>query len=170
MSTVESSPKGHDEGNDIERVWRMMEQISTCMLVSHEGGRIHARPMHARPRESERAIYFLTSTNGRKDDELREDAQVCLSFADPREGKYLTVQGVARVLNDRELIRALWNTAAQAWWNGPDDRTVRAIEVTPDSAEFWDRPHGLVHRVQMTIAATSPLPADMGVQGKVDLH
>lgn len=160
----------HDGGDDAARVWQMMEQIDTCMLASHDGDRIHARPMHARPRESERAVYFLTSTQGAKDEEILHDEHVCLSFADPSDGKYLTVQGMARVLEDRELIRALWNTAAQTWWSGPDDPQVRVIEVTPDSAEFWDRPHGFVHRVQMSIAAASPLPANMGEQGKVDLH
>jgi general stress protein 26 len=147
-----------------------MEQINTCMLISHDGESIRARPMHARPRESERAVYFLTSATGGKDEEIREDEHVCLTFAEPNDGKYLTVQGNARVLNDRELIRALWNTAAQAWWEGPDDPSVRVIEVTPDSAEYWDRPHGLVHRTQFAIAAASALPAQMGDQAKVDLH
>lgn len=166
MATANSS----HQSDDVARVWRLMDQIHMCMLISHDGQRIHARPMHARPRETERAVYFLTSVSGTKDNEIREDQHVCLAFSEPNEGKYLAVEGSARVLNDRELIHALWNTAAQAWWSGPNDPQVRVIEVTPESAEYWDRPHGLVHRTQLTIAASSRLPADMGAQGKVDLH
>jgi len=164
------APHGSTDADDIARVWRLMEQIGVCMLASRDGDIIRARPMGPTARETENAIYFLTSVDGHKDDEISEHDQVCLSFASPSDGKYLVVTGRARVLEDRELIRDLWNTAAETWWNGPDDPRVRAIEVTPHDAQFWEGPHGLVATVQMMLAAATSAPPVLGDQRKVDLH
>lgn len=155
---------------DVERVWQLMAQMPVCMLASRDGEKIRARPMGPTPRQDENAIYFLTSAEGDKDDEIENDPHVCLSFAKPNDGKYLVVTGRARVLDDRSLVHALWTTAAQAWWEGPDDPRVRVIEVTPEDAQFWEGPHGLVATVQMILAASASAPPAMGEQRKVDLQ
>jgi general stress protein 26 len=155
---------------DITRVWELMQQIHTCMLASRDGDKIRARPMGPIAREAENAIYFLTSVETHKDDEIARDPHVCLTFAKPDDGKYLVVTGQARVLDDRPLVRDLWNTGAEAWWEGPDDPRVRVIEVTPEDAQFWEGPHGLVGTVQMVMAAATSMPPAMGDQRKVDLH
>lgn len=156
--------------NDAARVWKLMEQINVCMLASKDGDKIRARPMHPTAREPENAIYFLTSTDGHTDDELQNEDEVCLSFAEPDNGKYLVVTGRARILEDRPLIHELWSIGAEAWWDGPDDPRVRAIEVTPEDAQFWDGPHGATAMVQLTLAAATGAKPDMGDQRKVDLH
>ena len=159
-----------DDPKDVQRVWTLMEQIGVCMLASRDGAKIRARPMGATPRHQANAIYFLTSAEGHKDQEIAADDQVCLSFAKPSSGKYLVVTGRARVLNDRALIRELWDTAAQAWWEGADDPRVRVIEVTPEDAQFWEGPHGLTATIGMVIAAATAAPPLLGDQRKVDLN
>jgi len=155
---------------DVKRVWTLMEQIGVCMLASRDDEKIRARPMGATPKQEANAIYFLTSAEGHKDEELAADDHVCLSFANPSDGKFLVVTGRARVLDDRALIHELWTTEAQAWWEGPEDPRVRVIEVTPDDAQFWEGPHGLVATVQMVIAAATAAPPVLGEQRKVDMH
>jgi general stress protein 26 len=155
---------------DVSRVWRLMDKINVCMLASRDGEKIRARPMSAYPRESENVVFFLTDVRGHKDQELAGDDHVCLSFSKPDDGKFLTVTGRARVLDDRVLIADLWNPAAQAWWAGPDDPVVRAIEVTPEDAQFWEGPHGLVATVAMVVAAATAGPPVLGDQRKVDLR
>ncbi len=93
---------------DVSKVWDLMEDISLCMLVTREGDVMHARPMQARPREAELAIYFLSDADSHKSDEIGDHSQVCLTFAKLGGGKFLSVSGTARVLNDRALISALW--------------------------------------------------------------
>jgi hypothetical protein len=94
-----------NEIDDINRVWKLMEKIGICMLASKDGEKIRSRPMGAHPRQAENAIYFLTDARGHKDEEVMQDEHVCLSFAQPSDGKFLTVTGHARVLNDRERLR-----------------------------------------------------------------
>jgi general stress protein 26 len=74
------------------------------------------------------------------------------------------------VLEDRALIRELWTTAAEAWWDGPDDPGVSVIEVTPIDAQFWEGPHGLAASVAMMVAAATSGPPVLGDQRKVDLQ
>jgi general stress protein 26 len=159
----------HDE-IDVSKVWDMIEDISLCMLATHDGQAIRARPMHARPRESERAIYFLTDADSHKSEEISDNSAVCLTFAKPGDGKFLAVSGTARVLNDRPLIRALWEPEAKVWWDGPDDPSVRVIEVTPIDAEYWTGPNNFVATIAMVAAAVAGDRPDLGEQRKVDLH
>src|SRR5574338_1209495 len=120
MSAATPSDKG-----DTDRVWRLMEKIGVCMFASHDGQLIRARPMGSIPREAENAVYFLTDTEGHKDSEITADDRVSLIYSEPNHGKFLTVTGHARVLNDRTLIGELWNKDAEAYWDGADDPRVR---------------------------------------------
>ncbi|MGD9965841.1 MAG: pyridoxamine 5'-phosphate oxidase family protein [Hyphomonadaceae bacterium] len=158
------------DNDDISRVWKLMEKIGVCMLASKDGEKIRARPMGAHPRRTENAIYFLSDARGHKDEEVRSDEHVCLSFAQPDDGKFLVVTGCARVRNDRALIKELWDASAEAYWSGADDPGVRVIEVTPDDAQFWEGPHGVVATFQMIAAAATAGPPVLGDQRKVDLH
>ncbi len=155
---------------DIDRVWKLIEKIGVCMFASREGEQIRSRPMGAKPRQSSNAIYFLTDERGDKDEQVEHDAHVCLSFAQPSDGKFLTISGRARILNDRELIRELWDSSAEAWWSGPEDPAVRALEVTPEDAQFWEGPHGIAATFAMVVAAATAGPPVLGEQRKVDLH
>jgi general stress protein 26 len=167
---MEPERSGSTERYDIDRVWKLIDKIKICMLATRAGETIRARPMSAIARTSENAIYFLTDAEGHKDDQIDQNGAVCLVFAKPDSGKFLSVNGQARVLDDRALIRDLWSVAAEAWWEGPEDPTIRVIEVTPEEAEFWEGPHGLVATIQMVIAASTAAPPVMGDQRKVDLH
>jgi general stress protein 26 len=155
---------------DVARVWTLIEDIGLCMFASHDADVIRARPMQAIARKDENAIFFLTDAGGHKDEEIAADETVCLCFAKPGEGKFLAVAGHARVLNDRGLIQDLWSVAANAWWKGPEDPNVRAIEVTPKDAQFWEGPHGVVAIIAMVAAAATAGMPVLGDQRKVDLN
>src|SRR5689334_8813515 len=71
-----------ESGPDAAHVWKLMQDLGTCMLASLEHGVIRARPMTPRPRESENAVYFLTSARGDKDEEIEADDSVSLMFMD----------------------------------------------------------------------------------------
>jgi general stress protein 26 len=161
---------GSHDKNDIDRVWKLIKDIDLCMFTSHDEGRLRARPMSSHARQDENVIYFLTDVRGHKDQEIEADDRVCLSYAKPSDGKFLAVTGRAKLLNDRDLIRDLWDKDAEAYWQGADDPDVRVIAVTPEDAQFWEGPHGVVAVVQMVVAAATAMPPVLGDQRKVDLH
>lgn len=143
-----------DEEANRQRVWDVIEEIGVCMLAAHDGERIRARPMARRLRfNNNNAIYFLTDAESPKSDQIEADSTVCLAFAAPDKGEYLSITGDARLLDDRPLIRALWRGADGAYWEGPEAPSLRALEVTPRDAQFWDRSGGLIGAVKLVAAA-----------------
>mgnify|MGYP002653344436 CR=1 FL=1 len=152
---------------DDGEVWDLAEKIGFCMLITQSGGELKARPMSAHIERVENALYFLTDIKGHKDDEVAQHPNVCLAFADTKKQKYVSISGVAEVQNDREKIRDLWSTPAKAWWDSPDDPSIRILKVTPRSAEYWDSPGTVISYIKMAAAAVTSAKPDMGENAKV---
>lgn len=159
---VVSSPK------EVEKVWKLIGKIKTCMLVGLEGHRLYARPMTAYADEHAHAIYFLTDVRGVKDDVIRDHPEVCLTFVEGTH--YLSVSGDGSVTNDREKIRELWNVFAQAWFEGPEDPNIRLLRVVPQDAQYWETPGKMATAVSMAIAAATGTHPETGKERKVDMH
>ena len=150
-----------------DRAWELMKKIAICMLATHDGDQIRARPMGAYVRREDDAVYFLTDARRHKDDEIRQTPNVCLAFADASGQKYVSVTGHAEVSADRSKIKELWGTPAKAWWDSPDDPNIRVLKVTPNEAEYWDGPGTVVSYIKMAAAAISGTRPDMGENRKV---
>ncbi len=151
------------------KVWELAEKIGFCMLTTQAADALRARPMAAHAEAIEAAFYFLTDVSSHKDDEIAEHPNVCLAFADSKGQKYVSISGKAEVLDDREKIRELWTTPAKAWWDNPDDPSIRILKVTPDFAEYWDSPGTIISYIKMAAAAISSARPDMGDNAKVDM-
>ena len=151
------------------RAWNMMEKISTCFLITWDGDRQRARPMSAVVRPAEHAVFMLTDEHREKIDEIERYHEVLLAFADTRDQKYVSVNGRAVVSNDRAKIKELWSPFAKAWWDSPDDPTIRVLKFIPDEAEIWDSPGTLITTVTMLAAAASGKRPDVGDNLKVAL-
>jgi general stress protein 26 len=151
--------------SDTARVWELMDKISICMFTTHDGERIRARPMAAFVRREENAVYFLGDAKDHKDEEVRENPNVALAFADGK--NFVSVTGRAGVSQDRQKIKDLWGPAAKAWWSSPDDPNIRLIKVAPDDAEFWEGPNKIVGTIKMLAAAATDSRPDYGTNRKV---
>ncbi len=157
------------EYDDATKAWDLIEKIGFCMLTTQTGRDLRARPMAAYVERMENAVYFLTDVDSHKDDEIARSPNVCLAFADPKGQKYVSLSGTAEVLNDRARIKELWGTPAKAWWDSPDDPSIRILKVTPSFAEYWDSPGTIISYVKMAAAAVSHTKPDMGENAKVKL-
>jgi general stress protein 26 len=155
--------------DDVQRVWKLVEDIGICMLASRDGTEIRTRPMAAYFDRQTDLIYFLTDVASHKDEEIAGDPHVALAFADTSSQAYLSISGVARLSNDRERIHQLWSTPAKAWWDSPDDPSIRVLEVSPHDAQYWDSPGTAISYVKMAAAAFTSAKPDVGENRKVDL-
>jgi general stress protein 26 len=157
------------DGKDIGRTWDLMKKIGFAMLVTHDGDKLRARPMHACVERENNAIYFLADARRHKDEEIARNPGVNLSFADTDDQKYVSVVGTATVSNDRAKIKELFSTPAKAWWSSADDPNIRLLKITPDEAEFWDSPGTAISYVKMAAAAVTGTRPDLGDNRKVAL-
>lgn len=115
------------------------------------------------------AFFFLTDVASHKDEEVARHLNVCLAFSDSKGQKYVSISGTAEVQDHREKIRELWATPAKAWWDNPEDPSIRILKVTPSSAEYWDSPGTVISYIKMAAAAVSSARPDMGDNAKVDM-
>src|ERR1044072_6687247 len=153
--------------SDTDRVWELMEKISICMLTTHDGERIRSRPMAAFVRRDEDAIYFLGDAHHHKDEEISENPNVGLAFADGQ--KFVSVTGRAAVSRDTAKIKDLWGPSAKAWWDSPDDPNIRLLTVRPDDAEFWDGPGKIIGTLKMVAGGATNARPHYGENGKVTM-
>jgi general stress protein 26 len=156
--------------DETARVWELIDRIGFCMLSTLDGEEIRSRPMAAHAVAHENAVYFLTDADSAKDEEVEARPQVNLAFADAGSHSYVSVTGRATVSNDRDKIRELFSTPAKAWWDSPEDPSIRVLKVTPRDAQYWDGPGRVRALIRMLAAAVSDKRPDMGDNAKVEME
>ncbi|TJX73164.1 MAG: general stress protein [Mesorhizobium sp.] len=152
-----------------DRIWELARDIDICMFVTWDGEYNRARPLSARVRREEGAIYFLVNEDSAKNEQLAKYPKVTLAWSDSSHYKYVTISGSAAVTNDRGKIAELWEKTDKAWWESASDPEIRLIKVTPDEGELWDSPGFVVATAKMVFAAVSGTKPDVGDNAKVQL-
>ncbi len=136
----------------IDRVWELAEKIDICMFTTWNGEEQRSRPMSARARREENAIYFLTDISGEKIAEIDAFPTVSLAWADNGSYRYAVVSGLAAISNDRAKIAELWEDMDKIWWEDANDPTIRLLTVTPERGEIWDSPNAVISGAKMLVA------------------
>lgn len=158
--------------DELDMIWREIGRIGTCMMVTHDGTMMRARPMTGTADRPANTIWFVTNRNAHKDDEIAAQPDVCLAYADMSKNTFLSVTGRARLSDDRAKLGELWTTAVDAWFKGgPEDPEALIIAVTPASAEVWDSPSSdlVVALKMLTASASGTQPPHIGENRKVDM-
>ncbi|HZF82586.1 MAG TPA: pyridoxamine 5'-phosphate oxidase family protein, partial [Burkholderiaceae bacterium] len=101
------------------------------------------------------------------------DDVVNVAYANPDDDSYVSVAGRAALVDDDALKRALFNSAAKAWFPaGADDPNLGLLAVRIESAEFWDVTESKVS--QLLKIARAALTGDgrpqLGEHKKVEGH
>ena len=149
-----------------DRIWELAEKIDICMLTTWDGSKQRSRPMSARVRRDENAIYFLTDIETHKLTEIERFPNVSLGWADNGGHKYVVIAGDAGVTNDRAKIAELWEGFDKAFWDDENDPQIRLLKVTPEEGEVWDSPNMLISGAKMLFAAATGAKPDMGDTGR----
>ncbi|TIT70490.1 MAG: general stress protein, partial [Mesorhizobium sp.] len=71
-----------------DRIWELARDIDICMFVTWDGEYNRARPLSARVRREEGAIYFLVNDDGAKNKQLAKYPKVTLAWSDSSHYKY----------------------------------------------------------------------------------
>ena len=100
------------------RLFELLKTFRTAMLVTRTAdGRLRARPLSLALPDGEGPIYFATSVDSPKLDELEamsDDVLITLQETN----RYISISGTARVTRERQLIDQLWNESWRVWFPG----------------------------------------------------
>jgi general stress protein 26 len=136
--------------DDVRKLWEMIKDIDFTMFTTAcADGTLRGRPMSTQKKvEFDGDLWFFSERGTGKTFEIRNDQHVCLGYADPSHNRYVSVSGVATLVDDRAKAKELWTPGLKAWFpDGPESPEVQLIKVHVTEAEYWDAPSNKVVRL-----------------------
>lgn len=152
------------------KIGELVKGIHICMMNTlAEDGSIDARPMALQDKPFDGTMWFLTRASSEKVDEVRKDKHITLTFAQPSDGKYVTLKGKASASEDRSKIHELWNDMYKAWFpKGEDDPDIAVMRIDVESGDYWaSNSSKLVRYTKIAIAAATGGSVPTGESGHV---
>lgn len=161
----------HNREESIKKIQELTEGIDFCMLTTMDGGHLRSRPMSTQEFEFDGDLWFFTSDNTHKIEEIEKDPRVNVAYSKPDENTYLSVSGRAETLKDKAKIDELWSPVLKAWFpEGKDDPHLCLLKIRVEQAEYWDAPSSkIVQLFGMVKAIATGSEADYGENKKIDL-
>ena len=164
----------HDpRAEDIKTLGKMIKDIRFAMLTTAmPDGTLRSRPMATQQAEFDGDLWFFTGQSTAKVDEIRQDQDVNVSYANPDDNRYVSVSGRARLVRDRQKMKELWNPMFKAWFpDGLDDPDLVLLKVDVTQAEYWDSPSSKMVQLAGLVKAlaTGKRADDIGENEKLQL-
>lgn len=143
--------------NSAQALWDKISTIKTAMLTTYDvQSGFHSRPMRsAQEQFKDSALYFFTSLNSEKIDEILEGSQVQLNYVDLVAECYVSVYGTAVITQDPEEIKKHYAPALDAYFKeGVQNPDLAMIRITVESAEYWDSNQNVIRRLYEMVRAS----------------
>jgi general stress protein 26 len=123
-----------------EKVAELVKGIHIAMMTTmSEDGTMSSRPMAVQNSPFDGTLWFLTRSTSGKIDEIQHDSDVTLTFAEPKDSKYVALKGKAALSRDKEKIKELWNPMYKAWFpKGEDDPEIAVLRVDVHVGNYWE--------------------------------
>jgi general stress protein 26 len=155
----------------IEKLKGLVEDIDFAMLTTFAANKLRSRPMSTQEMDEDGNLWFFTSDQTHKVDEIEADNRVNAAYSKPDDNVYVSIFGRAEISKDRAKIEELWNPILKAWFpEGLDDPTLCLLKISVEEAEYWDSPNSkLVQIAGFVKALVTGKSADGGEYGKVNL-
>ena len=159
----------------LEQLYELIDGIEVAMFTTRRpNGSLVSRPMQTQARRAGTDLWFMTSLESGKLDELHDDPNVNLAYYKDGTREFVSVSGHATVSQDRAMIRELYKPDWKAWLGneggdrdgGPDDPRIALIEVTAESATYLKsntpRVIALFKVAKAIVSGTPPKAGDLG--------
>jgi len=165
---MDESRTGH-----IAQLAELIKDVEVAMFTTRGvDGRLYSRPLGTQQVAFDGDLWFATAADSPKVAEIALDPRVNVAYASPSKNTYVSVAGVARIIDDRAKVEALWSPAMKLFFpGGPDDPSLRLIHVRAETAEYWDGPGTLLgSALSFVLSAVQDEPARLGDNGFIDLR
>lgn len=129
----------------LNELYELIDDIEIALMTTRRpDGRLVTRPMDTQDRGPGGDLWFVTSIETHKVDELQSDPNVCLGYYDDGSKEWVSVSGKARISQDRAKIHELYEDHWKAYFGdeggekdgGPDDPRLALIFVDAVSVTY----------------------------------
>jgi general stress protein 26 len=121
-----------------ERFVALAKEFDTAMLCTRSSfGMLRSRPMAVADVDDHGRMWFLTTAESGKVEELRDHSDVNVVM----QGKtaYVSLTGRGYAVKDPQKVVDLWQESWRPWFpDGPEQADLVFIRVDPTIGEFWD--------------------------------
>lgn len=157
---------------NLKELYDLIEGIDVAVLTTRRAdGRLVSRPMQTQDIDDEFDLWFVTSDETHKLEELQHDPHVNLAYYDNDSREWVSVSGTARLSRDRTTIHRLHDKSWRIFFGkldetrdgGPDDPRIVLIEVDVDSVTYMKNDASLPRRLfEVARSMVTGKPAEMG--------
>ncbi len=166
--------KNYEDLNSSDAIKKIKELIksaqscffSTTPLSATSSG---TRPMSVQKTDDNGDLWFLSSNDSFKNQEIQSNPEVKLHFQGSAHSDFLYLKGMASITEDKNIINELWEPILKVWFTeGKNDPRISAIKVSPSSGYYWDNKHGdAIAGIKMLIGASIGKTLDDSIEGKI---
>jgi general stress protein 26 len=135
MSTETTQAQATPE--DEQTIEKLVAKASIALVTTvAEDGSLVSRPLAVQQREFDGDLWFFTEDPSAKTAQVRANDQVNVAMQAGH--GWLSISGRGSVSTDQATIDELWNTGAEAWFEGGrQDPAVALLRVEAVTAEYW---------------------------------
>ena len=132
-----------------QRLMDMICDIKTAMLTTVSAdAALRSRPMMTLECEPSGVLWFLTSEDQGLVQDLGKDPRINLAFSHLDKHQFISINGLAETVADKDKIEELWQPSFRAWFpEGPESGKIAALKVYIQDAEYWDIPNNRIVEV-----------------------
>eukprot|EP01117_Protostelium_nocturnum_P020662 TRINITY_DN9407_c0_g1_i3.p1 TRINITY_DN9407_c0_g1~~TRINITY_DN9407_c0_g1_i3.p1 ORF type:complete len:253 (+),score=52.86 TRINITY_DN9407_c0_g1_i3:53-811(+) len=130
----------------VQELYGIVDALKTSMLTTRRSdGTLTSRAMNPVRRSGPDFTYF-TNIHGDKIPEIENDSHVNVAYVDPSSTNWVSISGTARISQDREKIKQLYNPSIKAWFGdlgdgvndgSENDPRIALIEVKTKTVNYW---------------------------------
>jgi general stress protein 26 len=158
-----------------ETLWDLIKDTRFAMLSHrHADGTLHSHPLTTQNKDlgEDGCLYFFVSRSSEVGQRLQQDGNVNLAYANVEKDTWVSVTGTARVSQDMQKKKELFNVMAKAWFpGGVEDPNLELVEVKIEEAEYWNvKENKLLQLLKMGTAAATGKRPNMGEHAELHFN
>lgn len=151
---------------EIKKLGDLIKHVKVAMLTTRTTDeKLHSAPLLTPELTFDGELWFLISKSSQKTTDIRSDRRVNISYASSM-GKYVSISGIAELMDDSDMVRELWNKSYQEWFpQGVTDPNIQLLKVHIEAAEYWDAHASPMSRILEFAHLAKSHPAKKGEHG-----
>ena len=117
----------------------LIRGIHIAMLTTiGPDGHLRSRPMATQEADPDGTLWFFVGRSSQIAHDIRHRQQVNVSYAEDGSRSFVSVAGMARLVDDQERCRALWREEFMTWFPlGVGDPDLSLLRIEPEDVERW---------------------------------